>query len=123
MLQSDTFTLLKNQLQSNLSDEMQKVFKLYVQNEDDTILIARLLSEAEDLLHHFYEQNFSNNEIGVLMKLRQSRNSSYAEAFHRFNKNHKIEELVETLKDVIEDNLKLTSNKLGDPFNRKQKIK
>ena len=75
MLQSDTFMLLKDQMQSSLSDEMQKVFRLYANNEDDTILIARLLSEAEDLLHHFYEKNFSNNEIGVLMKLRQSRNS------------------------------------------------
>ena len=83
------------------------MFKLYLANEDDTVLVSRLISESEDLLHHFYEKNFSNNEIGVLMKLRQSRNAAYGEAFIKFNKTQRVNELVETLKNVIDDNLQL----------------
>ena len=53
------------------------------------------------------------------MKLRQSRNAQYLDVFQKFSKNRKIEELIETLKDVIEDNLQLSASKLGDAFNKK----
>ena len=53
------------------------MFKIYKQEEDDTLLISNLIGEGENLLHHLYEQNFSNSEMGILMKLRRSRNAQY----------------------------------------------
>ena len=102
---------------------MQKVFKLYCKTEDDTILMSRLISEGEDLFNAFNEKNFSNNEIGVLMKLRKSRHALYEDAFSRFNKNRKHDDLVSRLKDLVDDNLQLSSTKPADPFNGKLQVK
>ena len=42
-----------------------------------------------------------------MFKLRKSRHASYEDAFNRFSKNHKQDELVNRLKDVIDENCRL----------------
>lgn len=92
------------------------MFKLYKAEEDDTVLISNLIGESENLLHHLYEQNFSNSEMGILMKLRRSRNAQYQDAFHKFRSSHNKEQLITTLKGIIEESLQLSGKKITSPY-------
>jgi len=121
VLQTDTLALLKENIHHGLNENLQKVFKIYCSDEDDEVLVSRLINESEEQLNSFYEKNFSNNEIGILFKLRKSRHVSYEDAFQRFRKDHRLEDLVSRLKDVIEENLALSTNKFADgAFGRKR---
>jgi len=51
------------------------------------------MSASEEMLQSFNEQNFSNNDIGVMYKLRRSRSSPYRDAFQQFGKNSNMQEL------------------------------
>lgn len=109
VLQTDKLALLKESMKYALNEDLHKVFKIYCSDEDDTVLVSRLINESEEQLNSFYEKNFSNNEIGILFKLRKSRHVSYEDAFQKFKRDHNMDDLVSRLKDVIEENLALST--------------
>lgn len=61
------------------------------------------MCSSEDQLLAYFEKNFSNIEIGVLMKLRQQRDATYYAAFMTFSLHKNLQRLTESLKTVIED--------------------
>lgn len=54
-LQVDTLALLKYSFLTDFNYSLQKMFKIYRQEEDNTLLISNHILERGNLLHHLYE--------------------------------------------------------------------
>ena len=81
VMRDDTYIIFLNAVKKGLPQVLLNVFKNFKENEDSDSLLTNVMSASEEMLDSFKEQNFSNNEIGVLYKLRQKRSASYRDAF------------------------------------------
>ena len=81
VMRPDAFVFLSYCLKENLDNELRKIFSQFKTNEDSMQLLSQLMCSSEDKLLAYFEKNFSNIEIGLIMKLRQQRDGHYIAAF------------------------------------------
>lgn len=70
-------------------------------DEDSMRLLSQLMCSCEDKLLAFFENNFSNKEIGQLNKLRKQRDERYINAFGVFRLSKNMKKLTESLKALV----------------------
>ena len=69
-MRPDAFVFLNYCLKENYDNELRKIFSQFKANEDSIQLLSKLMCSGEDKLLAYFEKNFSNIEIGLIMKLR-----------------------------------------------------
>lgn len=79
-------------------------------------LLSQLMCTSEDKLLSYFEKNFSNIEIGVLIKLRQQRDGHYIAAFMAFSASKNMKKLTESLRSAVEDRDDLIRKGFGSSF-------
>ena len=109
-LREDAHIMFENAVKNNAEKEVKNIFKLFIQNKDSSFLVSHVMQRSEEMLLAFSEGNFSNPEIGAFFKLRKSRSTQYRNAFQSFQRNGNHAQLVNTLKEAIEEHLTQSSN-------------
>ena len=75
----------------------------FMQDKDSSYLVDHAMKRSEEMIQAFNEQNFSNSEGGILLKLRSQRDPQYHQAYLQFQRNGNRDELVSTLKEIIKE--------------------
>lgn len=73
----DSFVFLSYCLSEKNDSELKKIFNQFKIDDDSMRFMSQLLCSCEDKLLYYFENNFSNTEIGKLNKLRQQRDNRY----------------------------------------------
>lgn len=89
---------------------MPRYVKKCLNNEaDEHSLIDFILGHSEDGLQMFFDDNFSNCEIGTLQKLRTNKHLEYSTAFMGYSQNGNKNLLVKTLQELTKELLQKNS--------------
>lgn len=65
-MRQDAYILLDTMLRNEQCSDVPRVIKKYLQDSDEVDILNFVLSHSEDILQVFYDENFSNVEIGML---------------------------------------------------------
>ena len=87
VLRVDASIMLDSDLRRGCDLAVERVVQKYLDDgevDEAHYLLSFILGHSEDKLQAFFEQNFSNVEIGILVKLRQQKHADYITAFLEF---------------------------------------